>query len=340
MKGASLLLELPVGEGRYLNITAGSRAFVHLLEPKLLLVSPLNAVVCRGEAMQQPACERFLEMSAFHLVRRLNSFREPARQVSVDAELLASRVSFQRKADLMVGQARNESAHLVVGYFPVMDDFNHAYFDLFLKKDVRASALFNGCVEMVDNLLARLMRQMGAATLLVVSSDHGAMAHRTKLHMNEILADAGLVRRCPGGYDYCRSLAWYHPSDCGQVVAWDTSSRSSLLKRLRLAVDVMNADLGAEIGMIDGNGNAPYLAFLYPKGDMYFTGRPPRKSRTAVDKEKAGGHHLSPLSPTPWIQACLGLWSPREGGVTGSLPFTPEENIDMKRFLMEAMELA
>ncbi len=101
----------------------------------------------------------------------------------------------------------------------------------------------------------------------------------------------------------------------------------------------VNANLGADIGVLDGKGDSPYLAFLYPRGDMYFTGRPPQGNRPALDTRKAGGHHLSPLSPTPWIQAALGLWSPG-GGVKDRLPFTPRENIEMKRFLMETMELA
>jgi hypothetical protein len=339
-KGSSLRVELPVGEGRYVDITAGTRVFAHLLEPKLLLLNPLNAVVCRGKTAGQSVCGKFLEMSAFHLARRLNSNREPELRVPLEAELLASRVSFQRKTDLMVAQAGNMAARLVVGYFPVIDDFNHAYFDLLQDGDERAAALFHGCVDMVDDLLGRLMQEMDSNTLLVVSSDHGAMAHRSKLHINEILADAGLVRRRAGGYDYARSLAWYHTSDCGQVVAWNMRERGPLLGRLRHALETANAGIGAAIGVLDGDRDWPFLAFLYPKGNMYFTGRPPRVNRPALDKGRAGGHHLSPLSPTPWIQAALGLWTPRQGGVKGSLPFMPKENTEMKRFLMETMELA
>ena len=205
-------------------------------------------------------------MSNFHLVRRLNASRDQSRRVPVEPEILASRISFDLKDDLMLRGAANRTARLVVGYFPVIDDFNHAYLDLFLRKDARATALFHVCVTMVDGLLKRLMQRMQDDELLVISSDHGGMPFSSMLHVNEILADAGLVRRGARGYDFRRSLAWYHPSDCGQVVAWDLSRREALLKRLRAALDIANTNMGADIGLLEGDGDSPYLAFLYPRG--------------------------------------------------------------------------
>jgi predicted AlkP superfamily pyrophosphatase or phosphodiesterase len=278
-------------------------------------------------------------MSVFHQVRRINSSREPRNRLSVDAELFASKVSFQRKADLMAEQARNKDAKLVVGYFPVVDDFNHAYFDLLVQGDDRAAALFRGCMDMVDDLFGRLMKETEKDELLVVSSDHGAMAHASKLHINEAFADAGIVRRAADGYDYSKSLAWYHPSDCGQVVSKNLADKTRLRGRVREVIDKLNTTLGANIGVFDGDTDSPFVAFLYPKGDLYFTGRPPRRKGMSLDKGSAGGHHLSPLSPTPWIQASLGLWSPATGRVPQELPFVPRENIEMKRFIMEALEM-
>jgi hypothetical protein len=337
-KGASFRIHVQVGEGRVVAITPGARAFVHLLEPDLLLLNPVNQAVCRGSAARGIGSDGFLEMSTFHIVRRLNSFREPLLWVPVEAELLASRVSFQGKANLMVEQARNTTAKLVVGYFSVVDDFNHSYFDLLLGADDRTERLFHGCVKMVDALLTRLMEGMENDALLVVSSDHGAMAYRSMLHINEALADVGLVRRSAGGYDFRTSLAWYHPSDCGQVVTRSPSERGRLLGRLTSVLKNLNADLDAGIGVLDGEAGSPFVAFLYPKGDLYFTGRPPRRGKP-LDKRRSGGHHLSPLSPTPWIQAALGLWSPRRGRLPESLPFEPKENVEMKSFLMQAMGL-
>ncbi len=338
-KGASFRIDVPVGEGRLAAITPGAHVFAHLLERDLLLLNPMNSVTCRGSAVARIGSSEFLEMSAFHVGRRLNAARESFQQVPVETELLASRVSFQRKADLMVEQARIKAAKLVVGYFPVVDDFNHPYFDLLLGGDGRAEALFHGCIEMVDALLSRLMEEMENDELLVLSSDHGAMAYHSMLYINEALADAGLVRRAAGRYDFSRSLAWYHPSDCGLVVAHNPAEKGPLLGRVMAVLDRLNADHGADIGATEGEAGSPFLAFLYPKGDMYFSGRPPRKNGGPLDTRRSGGHHLSPLSPTPWIQAALGLWSPAQGRVPGGLPFEPKENVEMKGFLMQAMGL-
>ncbi len=339
-KGASPPTVVSVGEVCYLAPTPATSLYAHLLEPRLLLLNPVTGVVCRGAAAPSADARGFFDMSTFHLVRRLNASRDGKTSISAEAELLASRVSFQSKADLMLSQARNRAARLVVGYFPVIDEFNHAYFDLFLGDNERAHALFQACAGMVDGLLSSLMQDMHDDEMLVVSSDHGAMAFRSVLHLNEVLADAGLVRRRPGGYDYPRSLAWYHTSDCGQVVSAQTTGREALLTRVKQALDAAREGLGADIGVLDGNRDSPFLAFLYPKGDVYFTGRAPRRGAGVLDGAKVGGHHLSPLSPDPWIQAALGLWSPRKGDLKGGLPFIPQDNIEMKRFLMEALELA
>ena len=337
-KGASLRARLEVGQGMPLSITAGTRAFAQLLTPDLLLLSPENDTVCRGTSVPKGARDGFLETSAFHLARRLNATRPPSLQVEIEAELLGSRVSFQRKADLMVEQARNRAAGLVVGYFSVIDDFNHACFDLLQQGDEKATALFHACLQMVDGLLERLMAETEDGTLLVVSSDHGAMAYRSMLSINEAFADAGLVRRGPAGYDFAKSTAWYHPSDCGQVVTHGSPEKGPLFQRVQAVVERVNAELDAGIGILAGDAGSPYVGFLYPKGDLYFTGRPPGRNRKSLDKRRGGAHHLSPLSPTPWIKAALGVWGP--GHANQSLPFVPKQNVEMKKFLMESMGLA
>ena len=102
---------------------------------------------------------------------------------------------------------------------------------------------------------------------------------------------------------------------------------------------VLGVDTIVEVdGKVLGKPGSPYVAFLYPKGDRYFTGRPPRAGGNSLDKRRAGAHHLSPLSPTPWISAALGTWGPRRE--TGNLPFMPKRNVEMKKFLMESMSLA
>ena len=42
-------------------------------------------------------------------------------------------------------------------------------------------------------------------------------------------------------------------------------------RALRRVIDKANSDLGAGIGILEGTAGAPYVAFLYPQGDTYFT---------------------------------------------------------------------
>jgi predicted AlkP superfamily pyrophosphatase or phosphodiesterase len=259
----------------------------------------------------------------------------------MSSELLPAEVSFARKAQLFLEEASNPAARLVVGYFPLIDDFNHAYFDLFETEwpGGRVAELFTACARLVDDFLSSLMAGMSDDTLLVVSSDHGAMAQRSMLHLNEVFADAGLTRRAANGFDERRSTLWYHPSDCGQVIARDPGPRASTIAALRRVIDKVNRELSADIGIEEGTASAPYLAFLYPRRDMYFTARPGRGNGRLV-KGKTGGHHLSPLSPTPWIEAVLGLWSRRPGSRMAAGRSIPSENTAVKRYILESMEIA
>jgi hypothetical protein len=298
--------------------------------------------VTRGNAEGAPAIDGFLDIGVFRTVRNANDARDPARQVPVADELLPSDVSMRQKADLMLHATKSDASRLVVGYFPLMDEFNHAWFDRLEIEwpSGRVSELFTGCFAMIDDLLTRLMATADRDTLLAVSSDHGAASHRGMLHVNELFADAGLVRRLGDGYDLRRSSAYYHPSDCGQVVAREPFDRGRLFRSVQGVVARANGAFGARIAVLEGSAGLPYVAFLYPLGDTYFTGKPPGKDRPALNKRKMGGHHLSPLCPTPWIQAMLGLWSPRTGALPGSIPAIPGDNRDLKRFLLEAMGYA
>ena len=341
-KGSALSFRLQPGEGRVVDLTPGTRSFAHLIEPGLLLLNPLNPVVSRGTTMVQPPIDGFLEMSAFHLARRANAARPAEARIPISSEILPAEVSFTRKARLMLAEAGNQAARLVVGYFPVIDDFNHAYFDLFESEwpEGRSSGLFSACARMVDDLLGGLMSGMNDETLLVVSSDHGAMAQRSIIHLNELFAEAGLVRKGPHGYDFRTSTLWYHPSDCGQVVTTAPRRGAGLLPALKRVIDRANSGLGAGIGILEGTADTPYVAFLYPQGDTYFTGRAPRRGGPVLSRTRSGGHHLSPLSPTPWIQAVLGLWSRRGGDARGQRRAPPMDNTAMKGFIMETLGLS
>jgi hypothetical protein len=172
---------------------------------------------------------------------------------------------------------------------------------------------------------------------MVVSSDHGAGPIGSLLHLNELLAAEGLVRRRVDGYDLRASAVFYHPSDCGQVLIRKGIDRKKAMAALRRSIARAHREHGVEIGIQEGVGEDPYLAFLYPLADGYFTGHPPGGGMPVLDTGRRGGHHLSPLSPTPWMQAMLGLWSPRSKSLERELPSLPVENAKVKAFLLETM---
>ena len=339
LKGSSVRARLAVGECRVVQFTHGLRAFAHLLDRSVLIIHPLNKAVTRGSTAGMSAANRFLDTNVFRVVRRLNERRPVDSLLPVAAEMMPSGLCMAQKAELMSAAITDERSRLVVGYFPLIDELNHAYFDLLETEwpDGRVSELYCASMAMVDALLERVMNAADQDTLIVVSSDHGAGSIRKQVHLNELLAAEGLVKRAGDAYDLPRSVAFYHPSDCGQVVASGNADRTAVLAALRRALDRAHREFGIDIGMREGSGDDPYIAFLFPLGDGYFTGHHPGRGRPTLDSARKGGHHLSPFSPTPWIQAVLGLWSPRSASLSKELPAIPADNKDVKSFLLEVM---
>jgi hypothetical protein len=362
-RGSALRGLLEPGRAGMFTLTRGCSALAQLLDPALLVLCPPVPVMLRGCPPPAPTgaarWSECIDADAFRACRRLNRGRGQPDMVSVETEMLLASLSMQQKADMMVAACGDGNSRLVAGYFPLVDEFNHAYLDLLDAQgpEGRTAGVFQACMGLVDQLLGRLMAAAGPGTLLVVSSDHGAMPHRSVLHLNERLAEAGLVRRAPAargvGYDLAGSCAFYHPSNCGQVV-WNPGvarkrgvGRQEIVRRVRAVVD------SAGIGMQEGGPGDPYLAFLFPLGDAYFTGSPPRPGRPALDAGAAGGQHLSPLSPTPWMDAVLGLWhtNDEEGdsrvgatggfasGATDAYPSLPAANVQLKDFILSHLGL-
>ena len=90
--------------------------------------------------------------------------------------------------------------------------------------------------------------------------------------------------------------------------------------------------------MEDGKPGDPFIAFLYPLADSSLTGKPPRRAREMLERKHSGGQHISPLTATPWIQAMLGLWSPRTTTLARDLDSIPTANGMMKNFLLRMLE--
>jgi hypothetical protein len=345
-RGSRLLARLIPGQAAKVTLTRGTRAFAHLLTADTLTLYPESPALVRlGPAAPAAAgrpsdAEGCRDMSAFRKARRLLEHARTGETVTVESELLPARIAMNQKSDLMHWAVRTTPAGLTICYVPLMDEFNHTWFHLSESRpaDPRAERLFGECGAMIDAFLAGLMAVADHETLLAVSSDHGALPFRRLLHLNEAFADAGLVRRAGTGYDYERSTAWYHPSDCGQIVVNEREARrrglavpalrAAALAALKRANDVHHARIAAA----EPEPSDPFLLYLYPETDTYFTGDPPSPGKPALDPRRSGGHHLSPLTPNPWIDALLGLWSPRPG--TRTADGAPARNTELKEFLL------
>jgi hypothetical protein len=348
-RGNRLLARLATGEAALVPLTRGTRAWSHLLSAGALSLYPESPALVRfgpaapAATSRSPGAEGFRDMSAFRRARRLLEHARTGDAVTVESELLPARAALQQKLDLVHWAVRNTPASLTVCYVPLMDEFNHTWFHLCesAPADPRAGQLFLACGEMIDGFLSSLMAQADRDTLLVVSSDHGALPFRRLLHLNEAFADAGLVCRSGTGYDYARSAAWYHSSDCGQVVANEREARRrglalpALRAAARVAVERANAAHGARIAAVEPGASDPFLLYLYPESDTYFTGDPPSPGKPALNPRRSGGHHLSPLTPNPWIDALVGLWSPRPG--TRTADGAPKRNTELKEYLLRRL---
>ncbi|HEY9595519.1 MAG TPA: alkaline phosphatase family protein [Spirochaetia bacterium] len=336
-KGSTEKARLVPGVSRIVQFTPGVRAYALLLDRTLLVLAPLSRPMVRGAVLRETRSD-FFELDVFRVVRRTNTDRSEEEAIPVSVEMTPIVDAMRDREALMLEAIRETSSRLVIGYFPLIDELNHVYADQ-LETDWpngRGSELLRQCVTLVDGLLGRVMAEAGPDTLVAVSSDHGSATHRSILHLNELLAVEGLVRRAGRGYDYRTSTAFYHPSDCGLVMLRPGADRTAARVALQRALGRAHAELGVGIAMVEPQGEDGALAFLYPLGDAYFVASPPGHGRASREWGRAGGHHLSPLSPTPWIKAVLGLWSPG-GGVADRVGWLPTENRQMKRFLREAL---
>jgi hypothetical protein len=338
-KGVGSRAHLSVGEGTIIRLTAGLSAYACLLDNSHLVLSRLTAPMLRGSIHPASVDEGILDLNVFQLARSVNESSPNMESISMDTEMAPALYGMRQKESLILEAIRGTNSKLVIGYIPLIDEFNHVYMDQLETEwpEGRVSGLFTSCMHFVDSLLAKVMAMAGPDTLLVVSSDHGAVPYRRMIHMNELLAGAGLVRLADDGYDLRRSIAYYHPSNCGLIAMQPQSSRPDVLRRLRHVLDAARMTPGTEIGMVELREPGQYPAFLYPMADSKLTASPLRRGGGTLDNTKAGGHHLSPLTPTPWIQAMLGLWSPRSQKLGSDLAGIPTENRQLKAFLLDLL---
>jgi hypothetical protein len=344
-RGKHLLASLIPGEIRPLQLSRKTPA-VGYSNGRRLFLSTASRPHLRISRHLRSRLEPLIPKSIVHG----NLFRHSRREegLSIDEEMMLSEYSTAQMGELALASLRELSSDLTILYFSLIDELGHVYLDQIeaLWPEGRAAELLRRCYHLLDSYIGKIMDTLGQTspgkhTLLVLSADHGQAPFRRVLHFNDLLAEVGLVRTYGDtrkrGYDLSRSVAYYHPSNCGQVVVNPRQAAKAGLFRERISERVLgcleqaNESFGCDIAYLRGGETDPYLLFLYPRSDTHLTGRY-RAGADVVDADLKGGQHLSPLCPTPWMQAMLALWSP------AGLPFDkgalPYRNTGIKEFLL------
>jgi hypothetical protein len=335
-RGRRTLASLAPGDIQSVRISPQVSAVSYSTGKILFLCSSSRPHIRLSKDLQGRS-DQILPESIFH--GSLFRFSRNVGGLAIDEEMRVSEYVTAQMGELALSVVRELRSTLTVLYFSLIDELCHVYLDQIegAWPEGPAVELLRRCYGLLDSYIGKMMNCLDEKTLLVLSADHGQAAYRRALHLNDLLEEIGLVRGGKKGYDLRRSVAYYHPANCGQVVVNPRQAHKAGLSRERIGEQVLrcveqaNSGLGAEISYLWGRKTDPYLLFLYPRADTHLTGRYDPEAGV-LDTGWRGGQHLSPLCPTPWIQAMLGLWSPL------GLPFDrqsiPDRNTGVKNFLL------
>jgi hypothetical protein len=265
--------------------------------------------------------------------------------LSLEDELKVPGLVSAQAGELALELVRALPSRLFMFYFSLIDELSHAYLDQIEESwpAGRGSEIARRSYAFLDAYLGRIMDLADPQTLVAVSSDHGQAPFRRIVRLNELFLEAGLVRAGRQNYDLRRSLLYYHPADCGQVVVNQGRarraglSREDLIRRSVSCLEKANSDLDARLGYRIGTVSDPYLLFVYPLSDTHITGKG-FPGGGVLDSERKGGHHLSPYCHSPWIRSLLALWSP--AGLPaqgGGMPQVPRRNTELKDYLLACL---
>lgn len=391
-KGGRILARLEPNEIATVRITRSLSVYAQLMCDDLLFLYPHHTAYVAAPGLSHdkdgiPMPEDLADSVAFRFVRNNAVFgsdavcRIPLETESAIADMVidsVGEIALETMTASISATAASASA-LSIYYFSPLDDICHAYMDQIQESwpDGRGARLVRRSMERIGSYIRSVMEKMPRNGLLILTGDHGQVSYRRRLHINELFERRGLIGSRGHALDFKRATAYYHPSNCGQVVvnparaqraygdagaadarATDidshaarasdrqseayvaatlpTETRTLLLRVVRSIVRQANEEYHAELELLGGGPGDPYLAFLYPTGDTFFSGqRHPRG--TIVDATACGGHHLSPLGGSPWINAAVGVWSP-----SGSIAAedVPNDSTGMKDFVLHQCGLA
>ena len=305
----------------------------------------------------------------FRHVRELTGGQQREGDIPIDDEIRVAQTALDDVSRMCIAAARHQPSRLFVFYLALLDDVCHAYLDQ-IQEDfnrsptgatgsespgvTRGTLLLQRVVQRIDTFLGTLLDVARTATdtddVVVVTSDHGQIPYRRKLAINELFRAQGLLKhgRDGPGYRFERAAAYYHPSNCGQVVVNHEQarrkgfSRQGLQRAVGNIVTQANREYGAQLAYVLGDTQVPYLAFLYPTGDTLISGAPPDSpasgassaARAFIQARSRGGHHLSPLCGSPWISALLGVWCSAPDRLPARLP---QRGAEVRDLLLELL---
>jgi hypothetical protein len=323
-------------------LTRGTRAFAFLPEAETLYLVSANQAAVRGTARPMGSPE-FLDAQLFRTIR--NRFLRQGRPVRLEREMAPAALSFALQRDIALEILDRRRTSLSVLYISLIDSMNHAYMDAIDSDwpEGRGSEVLKRCFALVDGLMTDLFRRCGPEDLLVVSSDHGAVPFHRTFHVNELFSRAGLLPKEGLRFQFPKAVACYHPSECGQVLYQERAAAAKGLDRARVLSKVREILQQAEIlhdvrlGMVEAPQGAPWLSLLYPMDDANITAKPSGSGGSPLLTGKSGGHHDSPLCPSPWIQSILGVWGPDRKRLPAA-DLMPTRSEGVKAFLLDLLD--
>lgn len=222
-------------------------------------------------------------------------------------------------------------ADLVVLYQPALDEVSHQ-----LLRDAladwpqgKAAQAVIRVHQEVDRQLGRLLKHLGDADTLIISSDHGQMPISAALRPNVLLRQAGLLVLKGGRVDLERTRALFLSN--GWVVVNSTQHRRGIVSPLAYAQTLQEVEQCLSTPLMSRTGQLLRLqcrrdlwqSTTPPPGDIFVCAPETIELRPHLfgavdDVPEVGGHHQSSLHVSPYLQALLAGRGP--GLMAPSLP--------------------
>jgi hypothetical protein len=224
-----------------------------------------------------------------------------AERLLVDS--IARAASYFERASL-AALARQPDADLYISYQPCIDDIEHELLGWCDPRSrayrpaiaAEAWAVLRRVYQLADHHLASVLRQVGPAATVIVSSDHGMAGMTDTVHINQALAADGLLAfDANGAPDLPRTRILYHPANNGSL--WINTARrpGGIVSNDDEPTVVMQA-VATLRSLTDPATGAPVIHAVYPEDGGEQSGWGP--SLGDLFLAAADGYELS-AAPSP-----------------------------------------